>query len=459
MLQRFVWLIGIFGTCLNSATVKADTPEQGFRAGLAVKVITPDRPMWMAGYASRNHSAEGKLQDLYVKALALEDASGGKLVLLTSDLLGLPRELSEAVADEIKRRTGLPRERLMLTSSHTHCGPVLRSSLADMYDLSPEQLALVQAYTDRLRGWMVETVVEALHDLRPAQLAIGKGTAPFAVNRRQPMQAGIKIGENSRGPVDREVPVLQVTGADGKLRAIVFGYACHNTTLDFYRWCGDYAGFAQAHLEAKHPGARALFWMGCGADANPSPRRSTAICEKHGHDLAEAVDAVLGGSLSPVHGKFAAAYATIELPFDTLPTRQKLTADLSSKVSAERRRAARLLHIMENGGHLDDRYRYYPVQAWRLGDQLLWLGLGGEVVVDYALRLKAELGRDRPVWITGYANDVMAYIPSLRVLREGGYEGDTSMVYYGMPTKWAPPIEETIIAKVHGLVTEVDKRH
>jgi len=413
--------------------------------------------MWMAGYAARTGPSEGKLHDLYVKVLAIEDSSGQKHVLLTSDLLGLPRELSSAVAEDVERRTGLPRQRLMLTSSHTHCGPVLRSSLNDMYNLSPEQNALINTYTDQLRGWMVETIVAALQDLKPAQLAIGTGTAAFAGNRRQPGSTGVTIGQNPRGPVDHDVPILRITSPKGDLRAIVFGYACHNTTLDLNLWCGDYAGYAQEYLQKKHPGALALFWIGCGGDANPMPRRTVAICQKHGQELADAVDRVLNERMTPVQGHLAAAYSLVELPFDKLPTKEMLTTDLGSKIFAARHRAARLLQVIANGGKLDDHYRYYPVQVWRLGDRLLWVALGGEVVVDYSLRLKAELGRSRPLWITGYANDVMAYIPSLRVLREGGYEGESSMVYYGMPTKWAPPVEETIIAKVHELVKEVDK--
>ena len=94
------------------------------------------------------------------------------------------------------------------------------------------------------------------------------------------------------------------------------------------------------------------------------------------------------------------------------------------------------------------------VDCW---DELVWVALGGEVVVDYDLRLKKEVGGSRPLWITGYANDVMAYIPSARVLQEGGYEADSSMIYYGMPTKWAPAIEEKIVGKVHELVKEITK--
>ena len=444
--------------CVLLAGNRVFADEAGFKAGVATRVITPSEPMWLAGYGSRNHPAEGKEQDLYVKAVALEDRAGHKLVLMTSDLVGIPRPLAEAVTAAVQRQTGLPRASLMLSVSHTHCGPVVRGSLNDMYNMPPEEWRKVEAYTEQLRGWMIETIVNAVHDLKPAHLAAGKGTARFAVNRRKPTPSGFVNDANPGGPVDHDVPVLKVESPEGKLRAIVFGYACHNTTLQFYRWCGDYAGFAMADLEAKHPGATALFWIGCGADANPLPRSKVSLCQKYGRELASAVDGVLDGQMTPVQGDFAAAFAEIELPLDKLPTREQLTADLLSKDFARKQRAARLLKTLEAGGEVEDRYRYYPVQVWRLGDAVLWVALGGEVVVDYALRLKRELAGSRAVWITGYANDVMAYIPSLRVLREGGYEGDTSMIYYGLPTKWAPPLEEKIVGKVHELATQVGYR-
>lgn len=446
----------LLGTGIWAGSVSYALAEDvPFKAGVAVKVITPTEPLWMAGYANRTKPAEGKLHDLHVKALALEDSHGTKLVLLTSDLLGLPRHLSDAVAEDVRRRTGLPRERLLLTSSHTHCGPVLAESLQDMYPLTADQPAKIAAYTDRLRGLMVEIIVAALADLRPARLSVGAGTARFAVNRRQVTDKGITNGVNPGGPVDHSVPVLRVECHDGKLRAVVFGYACHNTTLQFYQWCGDYAGFAQADVEKKYPGAVALFWMGCGADANPLPRGKVELCEQYGRELAAAVDGVLRGPTVPVRGRFAAEYAQISLPFDRLPTEAQLSADLLNKNHMILNRAARLLKVLGRDGKLDDQYPHYPVQAWRLGEQVLWVALGGEVVVDYARRLKKELAGSAAVWVTGYANDVMAYIPSLRVLKEGGYEGDTSMIPYGLPTRWAPPIEEKIVAKVHDLVQAV----
>jgi hypothetical protein len=441
---------------LVTASLMASAPVNaaGWKAGLAVQIITPERPMWMAGYGNRNKPAEGKLTDLYIKALALEDPHGGRLVLLTSDLVGIPRSLAEPVAEEVRKRKGLPRQRLMLTVSHTHCGPVLRDSLSIMYDMPADEAKKIAPYTDKLRDWMIDVIVRALDDLKPAKLSFGKGTARFAVNRRKPTDKGFVNDAYPEGPVDHAVPVLRVETADGKLRAVVFGYACHNTTLSFYQWCGDYAGFAQKRLEDKHPGATAMFWMGCGADANPLPRGKVELCKKYGRELADAVEDTLAGRMTPIRGDSAAKYASIALPFDKLPERAKWQADRRSKQFAVRNRAEHYLQLLDAGDKIDNEYRHYPVQAWRLGE-LTWLALGGEVVVDYSLRLQRELGRDRPLWVAGYANDVMAYIPSLRVLKEGGYEGDTSMIYYGMPAKWGPDIEEKIVAKVRELVKEV----
>jgi hypothetical protein len=406
--------------------------------------------MWLAGYASRKAPSEGNEQELYVKALALEDPSGQRLVLVTSDLIGIPRGLAEDVSRDVKKKTGLPRERLMLTCSHTHCGPVVRDNLADMYPMPAAEAAKIGPYTDKLRGWMVAVVVKALADLKPAELAVGQGSAGFAVNRRKPTPKGIVNAANPGGPVDHGVPVLRVAAPDGKLRAVVFGYACHNTTMQFLRFCGDYAGYAQAELEKKHKGAVALFWAGCGGDANPLPRSKLELCKKYGRELARAVEAVLADEMSPIEGGSAARLSFIALPYAELPSRGKLAADLLSKNQALAARARRLLAVLDAGKKLDDHYRHYPVQVWCLSGQVIWVALGGEVVVDYSRRLKKEL-KCTAVWVTAYANDVMAYIPSARVLKEGGYEADSSMIYYGLPSKWAPAVEAKIVAAVHAL--------
>lgn len=426
-----------------------------FKAGIARKVITPEQPMWMSGYANRNKPAEGKEHDLWAKALVLEDAAGKRLVLVTCDLVGFPRSFSDEVAAEAEKRFGIKRDALLLAASHTHCGPVVRENLIDMYPLTPGEGEKIKAYGKKLATDLVELIGEATKKLDPVTLTFGRGDALFAMNRREPTEKGIINGKNPRGPVDHSVPVLVVNGADGKPRAVVFGYACHNTTLQYYKWCGDYAGFAQIEVEKAFPGATAMFWTGCGADANPQPRGTVELARKHGQELADAVIATAKGELKPVTGQFAARYATITLKLDTPPTKAQLGADLLSKNLALQRRAERLLKQLEATGKIDDTYPHYPVQVWALGEQILWVALGGEVVIDYNLRLKKELPAGRTLWIAGYANDVMAYIPSARVLKEGGYEADSSMIYYGMPTRWHPSVEDAIVTKVKDLAAAV----
>jgi hypothetical protein len=409
----------------------------------------------MAGYGARKKPAEGKQHDLYVKALALEDERGQKFVLLTSDLVGIPRGVSENVAVEVKKRAGIDRAHLMLTASHTHCGPALSGNLEVAYDMPDDELKKIEPYTRKLQQQMSDTIVAALKDLKPAKLAHAAGKARFAVNRRKPTDKGFINDANPDGPVDHDVPVLRITTADDKLLAVVFGYACHNTTLQYYKWCGDYAGFAQINLEEKHPGAQAMFFMGRGADANPLPRSTVELCEKYGKELAVAVEDVLKDKMVPVAATAVGRYAEIELPFDKLPEKAQLTADTLSKNYSLRKRAEVYLKMLDDGKKIDDRYRQYPVQVWRLGTELYWFALGGEVVVDYSFRLKKDFAKLGTVWVTGYANDVMAYIPSERVLKEGGYEGDTSMIPYGLPSKWAPGLENKIVEKVAELVKEM----
>ncbi|HID22736.1 MAG TPA: hypothetical protein EYP14_10095 [Planctomycetaceae bacterium] len=318
-----------------------------------------------------------------------------------------------------------------------------------MYFLDDDQWQRIDEYAERLKRRIVGVVRRAIDRLGPAEVAFGCGRATFAVNRRNNPERDVpRLREQGllKGPVDHDVPVLAVR-KNGRLRAVVFGYACHATVLSLMQWSGDYPGFAQMELDRAHPGAIALFWAGCGGDQNPLPRRTVELAQKYGRELAQAVDVSLKGSMQPLDGELRSIYEEIDLAFAELPTREQLQKDSQSQNRYIARRAQLLLERIDRAGRLSPTYPY-PVQTWRLGSKVLMVILGGEVVVDYSLRLKHELGPG-PVWVAGYANDVMAYIPSLRVLREGGYEGERSMIYYGQPTVWSEHVEEHIIRTVH----------
>jgi len=418
-----------------------------WQAGVARVDVTPDEPIWMAGYAARTKPSEGVLQSLHVKALALKDASGAVSVLVAADTLGFTREMSRKVVSEAQARHGIPRERLVLNASHTHSGPVTGQLLRPAYVLPPEQAAVVTRYTEKFLGHVVAVIGESVKSLGPAELAFEQGLAGFAVNRR-------RVGHREyAGPVDHDVPVLSVRRPDGRLLAVVFGYACHATVLSDYVINGDWPGFAQEALEGRHAGVTALFVTGCGADQNPLPRRKVELARKYGEILAESVDLVLGGKMKPVNGPLKAAFATVDLPFQAPPSRQGFEKRLEKESAMERNHARLMLERLDRDGKLAASYPY-PVQLWRFGDSLTFISMAGEVVVDYSLRFKQQYGWD-DTWVSGYNNDVFAYIPSLRVLREGGYEGATAMIPYGQPAPFAEPVEEIIVKKVAELARQV----
>ena len=442
---------------LGLAPARGGEPA-AWKLGTAQTEITPREPLWLAGYGGRDRPSEGTLHQLWVKALALDAADGGRAVIVTTDLLVFPKGLADRICAELGKRCGLDRSRIMLTSSHTHSGPVLQAGLTDIYPLEkfPEQPARIEAYSAELVQKVVDTAAKALSATEPGTLWSGEGKTEFAVNRRNNPEAQVeeirKRGEALRGPVEHSVPVLAARGPDSAPRAVVFGYACHNTTLSFYQWCGDYSGFAQIDLQERHPGMLAMFYMGCGADQNPLPRRTVELCQKYGSMLAGAVDDVLAKSLRPVAPRIRAAFEVLDLPFGEQPTREELEAT-AKKSGYTARWAKRLLDELDAGRVWATSYPY-PVQVWKLGEEQLWIVLGGEVVVDYAIRFKSQFGPR--TWVTGYANDVMSYIPSHRVWEEGRYEAGAFNVY-GLPAeRWCEDIEERIAACAERLAARVE---
>ena len=440
--------LGIELRALLLLMIVAMIPQSLFatwKAGFAKTNITPDGPIWLAGFGARTKPSEGVLHPIYVKALALQDESGAVSVLVTSDLLGFNRKMAAFVAREAESKFKLPRKRLAINSSHTHSGPVTDDVLRPAYPYDAAQQDVINKYTAKLLPQVVDTIGRAIADLSPAVLQFGQGLAGFAVNRRRAGRRDLP------GPVDHDVPVLRITGPEGKLRGVIFGYACHATSLSSYEVNGDWPGFAQDEIERAHPGAMALFVTGAGADANPLPRRSVELSKAYGKILSNAVDLVLESKMRSVEGPLYTAFETVDLPFQDAPTREELQRRLSNPQLSNHARF--LLAVLDRDGKLPDRYPY-PVQVWQLGKDLTWILLGGELVVDYSLRLKKQYGWEN-VWVSGYSNDVMAYIPSLRVLKEGGYEGGGAMIPYGQPASWRAPVEEIIIEKVDELIKSV----
>jgi neutral ceramidase len=451
---RFPLLTTLVALAALLASSLGHAASATWRAGTGREVITPPAGLWMTGYAFRNHPAEGTAQDLWVKALAFSDPQGNRGIIFTLDLCDVTREVSDRVAASLVTRFGIPRSAIVTNVSHTHCAPWMEGGIAGIRVFPEDGLKKAAEFRHGLEEKMVRAAESAFASLAPATMSWGEDQATFGFNRREnpePQVPALRAGGKLKGPFDPRVPVLAVHGEDGGLRALIVSYACHNTTLDLYQYHGDYAGCAQLELERRHPGATVLFAMGCGADINPAPRRQISFAEQHGRDLADAADRALKSKLTPVTGKFGSAFEDLTLTFSRLPTEKEMQEaaekEQPNKEMYQAWAAAMRKQLKEKGDALLS-YQY-PVQAWTLGN-LSWVVLGGEVVIDYALRLRSEISS--PLWVLGYSTDVMAYIPSERVLKEGRYEGATSMIPHGRPSPWTPGLEQKIVTKAQELV-------
>lgn len=431
---------------LMAANLAVGGTNTVWQYGTARARITPDRLFWMGGFAARTRPAEGTLDDLWAKVLVLQPRDGDMCVLVTVDLLGIPKWLYDGLCLELERRHGIRRSQVLFACSHTHSGPVIRDALQDIYPLDDQQRSLISQYSDKLQQILLETIEKALSRRNSARLFAGQGQAKFALNRRTNNEGKLpeilSRGESPKGPSDFAVPVLAGRSDDGQLQAVVFGYAAHTSALtDNYKWSGDYAGVAQRIMEARHPGAVAMFVQGCGSDQSAAPRGTVELCQKLGQQLATAVESVLESPMKPVLSRTRTAFEFVSLDFGEQPTLTELE-ELGKGTGYRARWARRLARELSSGKTFPHGYPEYPVLVWQIGTGLSWVALGGEVCVDYALRFKREFGDSS--WVIGYANDVMAYIPSRRLWEEGGYQAGAFDVY-GLPAnRWCADIENRI---------------
>jgi hypothetical protein len=364
----------------------------------------------------------------------------------------------------LKEKHGLPDEALLMNCSHTHCGPELRYTELEFLGLDPERRERCLRYNAWLADRITGIVGEAIAALEPATIAYGHARCGFAMNRRlksdQPTGDPYLNRPNPDGVVDHDVPVLTVKDGGDHLDAVVFGYACHNTSMNFKQWHGDYAGHAQQLIEEAHPGTVALFMMGCGGDQNAYPRFNPAFSFRHGQSLATAVEAAIDAGPKPIAGALAIRWDTARLTYESIPTGAEIEKRLATGEGYEasyekylRQWDEKRLHAIRNGG-LREHYDY-PVQVVRFGDALTLVALSGETCVDYSLRLKRDHRGPGSLWVAGYCNDILAYIPSKRVLLEGGYEARRAMMYWSNPlhpSAFADTIEESIFATVDKLL-------
>ncbi|HRP55179.1 neutral/alkaline non-lysosomal ceramidase N-terminal domain-containing protein [Agriterribacter sp.] len=425
-------------------------------AGMASVDITPEFPIRMSGYAARvSTEADSVLQPISAKALALGSDAQHPSVLITVDLGGVPWRITKEVVDFLSKEKGIDPAQIAIYASHTHGGPevgslinVLQYRNGRFTDslIAPDQLIHIAQYAMQLTQKLKNVAVAALNNRKPAYISWGQGQALFAANRR-----------TKGGPVDVALPILKITDPDGTLKGVFVNYACHGTTLGgkVNAIHGDWISEAHRLIESRHPGATALIALGCAGDANPSPRGQLEHVRQHGKEIADNVDKLLTAQLQPLDAAPVGKMKWVKLPFSKVPDVPELiewTKDKSIKGYYARIALEQVVRGEKIPATLD-----YPVQVWNFNNKMAMVNLGGEVVVDYSIRLKDQYGAEC-LWVNGYSNDVPCYIASRRIVGEGGYEGEGSMYWFHKPSAFKPEVEDIIVEAVGELMPAAFKK-
>ena len=436
---------------ITLATMSAQDADYLWKVGASRVDITPCDSVWMAGFASRTEPSAGVRMRIWAKALVLEDAGGNAGLVVTMDVLSIPKPFSDRIRRYVQDKYGLPPSQVILNSSHTHSGPVVGDALYYIYPMDETYRQVARAYEEMLVRKTRDVIDEAFASRAPARLSTGSGFARIAVNRRHnPPSPPPTL--TLQGPSDYSVPVLKAERPDGTVRAVLFGYSCHATTLFDNYISGDYPGYAQQEVENLFPGAMAMFFQGCGADQNPLPRGHVSQAVQYGRQLAASVGQVLSEELKPLPSLFRACYREIPIRFDESLPRKELES-MSGRDDFMGAWAKGMLGQMDRGVPFPETYPY-PVVCWKLGDQVV-LALGGEVSSGYSIMLKERYGQD--LIVMGYCNDVMSYSPTAELWHEGGYETDDACKVYNLHARWTPELEKAIMDGIGEMMEEINK--
>lgn len=442
-----------------------------FSVGAARVCITPDEPLWLAGYASRTAPARGKISDLYASVVAFEDGNGDRFVMASMDLIAITPIIVGPVVEAVRERHGLARKQLLLTATHTHYGPEFRPDKQVFFKIPFDYADKLADVANKLSVLLVEAIGQALERLEPARLFVRSTTVGFAHNRRR---HGVVAGSPSTDDVvDHDVPVLDCMDAAGNRKAVVFGYACHNTTIppDDLQYCSDWAGFAKEQIEQSNPGATALFMPGAGADQDPEPSGSIGISRQHGREMADSIERALAAPGVEVRGPIRVGLADVSLPLRPV-THDTIGEMLKSNDPPQQVKARYLRDSLDRGKQLLTSYSA-PIQIVQFGNEVLLIALSGEPVVDWSHKFKQGAGSGERgvraladdsmlpapssplIWVAGYCNDMFGYLPTRRVQTEGGYEGGRANLWSSIPAPFTDDLEDRITDAVRRLVSQI----
>ena len=422
--------------------------EPHVHIGFAKRDITPPAGLPMAGYSAREGVATGALDGITARAMVIHDPqSGTRLVFVTADLVAYSPDTIEAFRRRIQTEAGIAPDDVVLAVTHTHSGPSYGAMFAYFNGGLERESEAALRWGEDLPDVLVDIVREAIANAQPATLSFGSTQVALATHRRLIDPLGeVRLAPNPDGIIDPEVHVMHARAAsDGTTIGTLVNYACHPVVLceDNLLYSGDFPAYLLASLEAD--GGEAIYLNGACGNLNPKRRGDAAAARAHGEALADAVTALVSGLEPSLANPVTIATEDVAIPI-RLPPREAFEAYLAAaeqalaahadtsnfeglRLEAEVARAQRLLaKVYPRRRRLEHRIQgdtlLVRLQVARIGPAL-FIALPGETFVEFALDLRRELASPL-LFVLGYTNEAIGYVPTRAAYDEGGYEVTSS---------------------------------
>jgi hypothetical protein len=419
---------------LLSGRIFCPSCRAALKAGCAKVDITPPVGVWLSGYASRNKPSEGISDELYVKAMVLDDGQN-KIAIVSADLLWFPLEITAEIRGTVKKKIGIPESNVLVCATHTHFGPKIDKIRKDWPDTPKSKVD--KSYVEKLTKRIADSILTAAKDLKPAKLGVVKGEISEIVYNRRTKRPDGKVAMTFRlppadpklvfGPIDPQVGILRVEDTSGALVGTIVNYACHpvcgaTDNQEFYSLSADYPGYT-ARVVEQMEGGICLFALGTSGNMNPVRIEG----ENHRSRIGKALGGEVLRRLQFVSASDDIALKALKKTV-TLPLKKDLPPERISDVDKAKESLTT------------------EIQVLRVGDIYI-LGLPGEVLVEVGLEIKKKAGIEN-LFIISLSNDACGYVCLSPAYDEGGYEP-------GWGTNLAKGAGEIVIKEALKLINQI----
>ena len=396
------------------------------KIGINKTCITPPMGVDLAGFEAMDRQVKSVADDLYVTSMVLEN-DGKRAVIICADVIGFGMTSCGTIKGELSALLGLREDEILLSASHTHSGPQTCENMSTVIGRTDE------VYMTFLRDSIVRSVAACLDDMEKVELYTGRESCGLGINRRRITAGRAEFAPNEDGTVDRDTMIIKfMTG--GRIKAVLYSFACHPSTVGTDRVTADWPGWARLSIEEAFPGAAVLFIQGCCGDIRVRTvedgyfRTGTMDdVEALGRELGAVVVNACRGDMQKEKPCLETDLEKITLPLREPPDKPQLDDMAQNGTRREQAWAQSLLA----GYGTEKPEILYAIQRITLSHSVDIVAMEGEVCVEYGLFAKS-LDPERFIIPAGYCNRNPGYIPTRRMLGEGGYEPDESRLYYGL---------------------------